>query len=135
MPSKTPEAPRRETSTATASVGGRALERDGGSAGGALVGGVGGARSPPCKSIQAIGAAGGAAEHRKLLALGRAGGDALERVPQRRVADAHLLDGVVALEHAAARAEALDAGLEIRPPVVRQLGRGRGRRQRAVVVC
>src|SRR5437016_12572946 len=123
MPSKTPEAPRRETSTATASVGGRALERDGGSAGavasgwglrhssatagcagGALVGGVGGARSPPCKSIQAIGAAGGAAEHRKLLALGRAGGDALERVPQRRVADAHLLGGVVALHHAAARA-------------------------------
>jgi len=39
----------------------------------------------------------------------------------------------VALEHAAGRPEALDARLDIRAPVVRQLARGRWCRQRPIV--
>ena len=75
-----------------------------------------------------------AAEDRFLLGGRRAGGQALEHVPQRRHADAHLLDRIVALDHAAVGTEQVDAGLDVRPPVAgERLGRWR-RRQLAVVV-
>lgn len=45
----------------------------------------------------------------------------------------NLLHEEVALEHAAGRPEALDACLDIRAPVVGQLGRGRWCRQRPIV--
>src|SRR5437899_9510675 len=44
----------------------------------------------------------------------------LAGTPERRVAIGALVDGEVALEHAAPGAESFDAGLEIRPPGMRQ---------------
>src|SRR5437773_11638319 len=84
-------------------------------------------RGPPRKPSEPVGAPGGPAVQRLLL-LGRGlRGEPLERVPERRVADAHLLDGKVALEHAALRTELLDARLDVWAPVVGEL---RGRRRR-----
>jgi len=68
------------------------------------------------------------------LSSGRAGGDALESVPQRSIADAHLVDGKIALEHGAMRAEQIDAGLDIGAPHRRRIGRGRRRGNDVVVV-
>src|SRR4029434_5006673 len=78
-------------------------------------------------SVQSIGAARGPAEQVLLLVGGRVGGDTLERVPECGVADSHLLDREIALEHAPPRPEALDAELDVRPPVRRQYRRGRRR--------
>src|SRR3970040_1307205 len=82
---------------------------------------------PPGASGQSIGPARRAAEQRQLLVGGGAGGDALERIPHRCVAGAHLLHGKVALEHAAVRSEELDARPHVGPPVGREPGRGRRR--------
>jgi hypothetical protein len=56
------------------------------------------------------------AEQRLLLARRKTGGDPLECVPKRDPVGAELFHGEVALEHAALRAEQLDAGLDVRPP-------------------
>src|SRR5262245_55670336 len=64
-------------------------------------------------SGQSVGPSRGAAEERQLLVGRRARRDALECVPERGVADAHFLDGEVRLEHAARRAEALDAEFDV----------------------
>src|ERR1700730_5032371 len=72
---------------------------------------------------ETVGAACGAGEQSALLVGRGAGDDALEGVPQRLVADRHLVDREVALEHAAPRPEQFDASLDIGPP---QLGDRRG---------
>src|ERR1700719_5398660 len=61
----------------------------------------------------------------ELLDLRASGGDALERVPQRRVAGPHLVHGEIALEIAAFGTEQLDTRFDIGPP-----GRRPGRRIR-----
>src|ERR1700693_3566598 len=62
----------------------------------------------------------GAAKQTRLLGRTCASGQNLAGVPERRVAIGALVDRKIALEHAAAGAEAFDAGLEIRAPGVRQ---------------
>src|SRR5262249_62034025 len=84
-------------------------------------------------SANPVDAAGRPAEQRELLVGGGAGYDALERVPERRPADAHLVDGEIALEHAAAQPEELDARLDEGAPESGQL-LGGGRRGRGAVV-
>src|SRR5215204_5083260 len=54
---------------------------------------------------EAIDAVGRAAEDRLLLVGRRAGGYALKSVPEGGWTDAHLVDGIVALDHAAIGAE------------------------------
>lgn len=61
-----------------------------------------------------------AREQRRLLRVRRSSRDALEGVPQGGVVAAPAVDGEVALEHAAARAEGLDAGFDVWPPEVGQ---------------
>ena len=60
----------------------------------------------------------GAGEQLALLVGRGAAGDALERVPQRRVTDPHLVDRKVAFEHAALGAEQFDAGFDKGPPAL-----------------
>src|SRR3546814_7369083 len=57
---------------------------------------------------------------RVLLIRARACGDALEGVPQHRIARAPPVDRVIAFEHRPARPERLDAGLDIGPPHIGQ---------------
>src|SRR5438128_10742229 len=57
----------------------------------------------------------------------------LERVEQHWVAAGALVDREIALEHAAAGAEAFDAGVDIGPPRIRELLRG-GRQWREVKI-
>lgn len=45
-----------------------------------------------------------------------AGGKAFKGIPQHRVAERHLVDWEIALEHAAAGAEGVDAGVDVWPP-------------------
>src|SRR5712691_2419506 len=85
-------------------------------------------------SCEPIGATRRAAEERLLLSGGRAGRDALERVPQRRPADPHLVHREVALERAAVRPEQLDARLDVWAPERGQLGRSRRLRLSSIVV-
>src|SRR6266568_3928092 len=80
---------------------------------------------------EAVNPRGGAAEERELFFARSARGDALEGVPQRGIADCHLVDREVAFEHAALGAEQLDAGLDIGPPRRGDRFR-RGRRGRGV---
>src|ERR1700674_560942 len=68
----------------------------------------------------------GAAEQIRLLGRTCRPGQYLAGVPECRVAIGALVDRKIALEHAAAGGGAFDAGLEIRPPGVRQ-GCGRER--------
>src|SRR6185503_8889181 len=76
---------------------------------------------------QAIDARSGAVEQCRAL-IGRvAFAEALERVPQHRIAAAQLVYGKVRLEHAALGAEALDRVLEVTARRLHQLGAGRGR--------
>src|SRR6516162_8535981 len=63
--------------------------------------------------------------------LRSAGGKSLEGIPVHGVGGGNLVDRKIALEHAARGPELGDAGLDVRPPAVRQLG-GR-RRLRATV--
>src|SRR5579863_6202206 len=58
----------------------------------------------------------GAAVERRLLGGRATGGDALEGVPKRRVAGAHLVDREITLKIAALGTEQFDAQLDIRPP-------------------
>ena len=64
------------------------------------------------------------AEHLCLLVGRRAGGQALERVPQHRIAGTDPVGGKIALEHPAVRPERLDAGLDIGSLGGREFGRG-----------
>src|SRR5215467_7815545 len=75
---------------------------------------------------QAVNSRGSAIEQRCAL-IGRvAFAEALERVPQRRIAAAQLVDREVRFEHAAIGAEALDRVLEVSARRLHQLGAGRG---------
>src|SRR6266404_559016 len=68
--------------------------------------------SPESWRIGEAGSAARGAGEQGALVVGRgAGDDALEGVPQCPVADRHLVDRKVALEHAALGTEQLDAGL------------------------
>src|SRR5690606_21807614 len=63
-----------------------------------------------------------------LLLVGTAvGGDALEGVPERGVAAAAEVDREVAFEHAALRAEGVDALVDVGPPFTGELLRRRRR--------
>src|SRR5438309_271252 len=64
---------------------------------------------PESASAEAIEPAGGAGEQRGLLGRRTARGNALEGVPEYRVAAAPLVDREVALEHRALRAKGGDA--------------------------
>ena len=66
----------------------------------------------------------GVVEQRGLMFGRGAGGDPLERVPQHRVAAHRLVDGKIALEHAAVGAERLDARHPWRPVLRHAFGRG-----------
>src|SRR5262245_981806 len=75
---------------------------------------------------QAVNSRGSAIEQRCAL-IGRvAFAEALERVPQRRIAAAQLVDREVRFEHAAIGAEALDRVLEISARGCHQVGGGWG---------
>src|SRR5688572_2478249 len=76
---------------------------------------------------QSVDLGGGAVEKRMLLVSGIALGDALHRVPQHWVRNRVAVRREVALEHAAPRAERLDAMLVERTPSGRKLLRGRRR--------
>src|SRR5215471_19939929 len=52
----------------------------------------------------------------ELFTMRASGGDALERVPQRRVAGSHLVHGEIALEIAPFGTEQLDTRFDIGPP-------------------
>ena len=80
-------------------------------------------RAQPVKSRR------GAREESGLLGRRGTAREPLERIEQHRVAARALVDGKVALEHAAVGAERLDAGLDIGPPGVRQLTRRRRQRR------
>src|SRR5271166_3496054 len=80
---------------------------------------------------QAVDPRGHVMEQQRLLGRRRAGGDALERVPQHGVAAHGLVDREVAFEHAPRRAEVLDARVHVRPPCGGEFLRRR--RHRALV--
>src|SRR3546814_15143643 len=66
--------------------------------------------------IDAIEARGSARIERTLIFRACARGEALERIPQYRIARAPPVHRVIAFEHRAAWPECLDTGLEIGPP-------------------
>src|SRR5436190_9790003 len=67
-------------------------------------------------SAEPVEAARRAGEQRRLLRRRTAGRDALEGIPEHRIAAAALVDREIALEHRALRAERGDAGLDIGAP-------------------
>src|SRR5262249_457668 len=85
------------------------------------------------REVEAIDALGGAAEEGALLVGRCAGGQAFQGVPQRAIADPHLLDGKVAFGQAAARAEQVEAGRGVGTPIPGKL-LGRGRRRQLEIV-
>src|SRR5262245_2238218 len=85
------------------------------------------------REVEAIDALGGAAEEGALLVGRGAGGEAFQGVPQRAIADPHLLDGKVAFGQAAVGAEQVEAGQRIGTPIPGKL-LGRGRRRQLEIV-
>src|SRR5262249_40903559 len=77
------------------------------------------------RSVQPVRLCRGGAKQRRALFGRGSRGQAFERVPQGAVAARLLVRRKVAFEHAALRAEQRDAGLDIGPPRLRKLGRGR----------
>src|ERR1700730_18309124 len=77
-------------------------------------------------SPQAIEALRRRAEQRRLFILRSTGCEPLAGVPIDGVGGGDLVDGKIALEHAARWPECLDAALDVGPPTLRQL-RGGGR--------
>src|SRR5258708_4494013 len=75
--------------------------------------------------VEPIGFFGGAAEQGSLLFGGMPGGDALKRIPQHLIAAGALIDREIALKHRTLRSEGGDAGLDIGPPGLLQILRGR----------
>src|SRR4051794_38897452 len=80
---------------------------------------------PPSSSAELVDAARRAREQGRLLASRGLGGDPLEGIPQHAVAAGDLVDGKVALVHAAVRSEQLYASFDPRPEGLGQFLRAR----------
>ena len=70
----------------------------------------------PTQSVETVNPACGAAEQGGFFVDRHCRSDALERIPQRSVADTYFIDRKIAFEGAALSAELFDAGLDVRLP-------------------